>query len=149
MLANAAERAAFLARQEQKTANGQATQRALGQIHDTYLPLIRKAKTISAKNALRAQLWKMKRGAETVAWIPTEKDETGAQKSVVAQALAQEFDKMARMLYGGTKPTAASDSLENIQSRMDQANAAQEWLEQAERERQVKLLVRPSARSRP
>ena len=38
MLANAAERSAFLAQQEQETANGRATQRAVGQIHDTHLP---------------------------------------------------------------------------------------------------------------
>jgi hypothetical protein len=43
---------------------------------------------------------------------------------------------LARTLYGDTKPMAASDTLENIQSRMDSANAAQEWLEQAERDRQ-------------
>ena len=136
MLANAAERAAFLAQQEQETANGRATQRAVGQIHDTYLPLIRAAKTASAKNALRMQLWKMKRAAQDVATKSTEKDETGAQKSVVAFGLAKEFDKMARMLYGDTKPMAASDTLENVQSRIDSANAAQEWLEQAEADRQ-------------
>ena len=72
MLANAAEREAFLAQQEQKTANGRATQRAVGQIHDTYLPLIRAAKTASAKNALRMQLWKMKRAAQDVATKSTE-----------------------------------------------------------------------------
>ena len=136
MLANAAERSAFLAQQEQETANGRATQRAVGQIHDTYLPLIRAAKTASAKNALRTQLWKMKRAAQDVATKSTEKDETGAQKSVVAFGLAKEFDKMARMLYGDTKPMAASDTLENVQSRIDSANAAQEWLEQAEADRQ-------------
>ena len=136
MLANAADRAAFLAEQEQETANGRATQRAVGQIHDTHLPLIRAAKTASAKNALRMQLWKMKRAAQDVATKSTEKDETGAQKSVVAFGLAKEFDKMARMLYGDTKPMAASDTLENVQSRIDSANAAQEWLEQAEADRQ-------------
>ena len=31
---------------------------------------------------------------------------------------------------------AASDTLENVQSRIDSANAAQEWLEQAEADRQ-------------
>ena len=136
MLARAAERSAFLAQQEQETANGRATQRAVGQIHDTYLPLIRAAKTASAKNALRMQLWKMKRAAQDVTTKSTEKDETGAQKSVVAFGLAKEFDKMARMLYGDTKPMAASDTLENVQSRIDSANAAQEWLEQAEADRQ-------------
>jgi len=121
---------------EQNRANGWATQRALGNIHDTYLPLIRQAKTPFAKNALRTQLWKMKRGAQNVATNSTEKDDTGAQKSVVALALAKEFDRMARMLYGGTKPMAASDTLENITSRIDQANIGQQWLEQAERDRQ-------------
>ena len=69
--------------------------------------MIRAAKTASAKNALRMQLWKMKRAAQDVATKSTEKDETGAQKSVVAFGLAKEFDKMARMslrrhqAYGG------------------------------------------------
>ncbi len=136
MVSTDAARETFLAQHEQETANGWATQRAVGQIHDAYLPLIRKAKTISAKNALRMQLWKMKRAAQDVATNSTEKDDTGAQKSIVALAVAKEFDKMARMLYGDTKAMAVSDTLENIQSRIDSANAAQEWLEQAERDRQ-------------
>jgi|HubBroStandDraft_6_1064221.scaffolds.fasta_scaffold00205_23 hypothetical protein len=122
---------------EQDQANLWAIQRAIGNIHDEWLPKIRAAKTVTARDVLRKQIWALKRGALEVATKSTERDDAGAQLAVVASALAKEFDKLAHWLYGkDDKPRNETDTLENIQSRIDQANASVEWQEKAEADRQ-------------
>jgi len=65
----------------------------------------------------------------------TGKDKSGADRAVVAKALADSLEKLALMCYGA-KAELPTDTLENINSRQDAAVAAQEWLEKAEADRQ-------------
>jgi hypothetical protein len=63
-------------------------------------------------------------------------DKSGAEIAIVANALANALEKLALMLYAGTKAPLPTDSLANLTSRLDYAAAAQEELERAEAERQ-------------
>jgi hypothetical protein len=127
--------AAELAADAQETLNESVCRRVIGRVHDLYLPQIRACNTAEAKISLREQIRARKKALMAMAKTATGKDKSGAERAVVAKALADALEKLAQMLYSGTKAPLPTDSLENINSRQDAANAAQEWLERAEAER--------------
>jgi hypothetical protein len=129
------EREAELAKDAQETLNESVCRRVIGRVHDEYLPQIRAAITAEAKVALREKIRARKKALLAMAKTATGKDKNGAERAVVAKAVADALEKLALMCYGA-KAELSSDTLENITSRQDAANAAQEWLEKAEAERQ-------------
>lgn len=127
---------AELARDAQETLNESVCRRVIGKMHDQFLPQIRAANTAEAKIALRDKIRKLKKSLMVMAKTATGLDKSGAERAVVANALANALEKLALTLYSGTKAPLPTDSLENLQSRIDSGNAAQEWLEKAEADRQ-------------
>jgi hypothetical protein len=127
--------AAEMARDAQETLNETVCRRVIGRVHDQFLPLIREATTAESKIALREKIRARKKSLLAMAKTTTEKDRSGADKAVVAKAIADALEKLALVLYAGTKAELPNDSLENLQSRIDSANAAQEALEKIEAER--------------
>ena len=137
MLANTAERESFLAQQEQDTVNAAVSNRVIGKLYDLYLPQIRAAITAKAKISLREKIRDRKKKLMAMAKTATGKDSSGAEKAVVAETVADALEKLALMLYHGTKAPLPSDTLANLESRLDTANAMQEWLETEEAKRQA------------
>jgi hypothetical protein len=128
---------AEMAADAQETLNEKVCRRVCARLMDLYLPQIRSANTAESKIALREKMRKQKKSVMLKAKLPG-LDKSGAEISVVAKAVADALEKMiANALYSGTKDPLPTDTLENIQSRIDQANAAQEWLEKAEAERRA------------
>ena len=128
-------REAELAKDAQETLNDSVCRRVIGRVHDEFLPQIRAANTAEAKVALREQIRARKKALLAMAKTATGKDKNGAERAVVAKAVADALEKLALMCYGA-KAELPSDSLENLQSRIDSANAVQEELEKIEVERQ-------------
>ena len=137
MLANTAERESFLVRQEQDTLNERVSRRVIGKMYDLYLPQIRAAITAEAKISLREKIRDRKKQLMAMAKMATGKDSSGAEKAVVAETVANALEKLALMLYHGTKAPLPSDTLANLESRLDTVNAMQEWLETEEAKRQA------------
>jgi hypothetical protein len=131
------EREAEMAADAQESLNESVCRRVIGRVHDQFLPQIRAANTAESKIALREKIRKLKKTLLAMAKTTTEKDKSGAEKAVVARAIANALEKLALMLYSGTEAELSSDSLENVQSRVDSANAAQEWLETEEAKRRA------------
>jgi hypothetical protein len=129
------EREAEMAKDAQDSVNESVCRRVIGRVHDQFLPLIRQATTAESKIALREKIRARKKAMLAMAKTATGLDKSGAERAVVAKAIADALEKLALMLYAGTKAELPSDSLENLQSRIDSANAAQEELERAEVER--------------
>jgi hypothetical protein len=129
------EREAELATDAQEALNEKVCRRVIGRVHDEFLPQIRGANTAEAKIALREKIRARKKALLAMAKTTTEKDKSGAEKSVVANAVADALEKLAFMLYAGTKDPLPNDTLENVQSRVDMAAANAELLERAEAER--------------
>jgi hypothetical protein len=126
--------AAEMARDAQETLNETVCRRVIGRVHDQYLGQIRAANTAEAKVALREQIRARKKALLAMAKTATGKDKNGAERAVVAKAVADALEKLALMCYGA-KAELPTDSLENLQSRIDSANAVQEELEKIEAER--------------
>jgi hypothetical protein len=129
------EREAEKAKDAQETLNESVCRRVIGRVHDLYLPQIRAANTVESKIALRENMRARKKALLAMAKTATGKDKNGAERAVVAKAVGDALEKLALMCYGA-KAELPSDSLENLQSRVDSANAAQEELEKIEAERQ-------------
>jgi hypothetical protein len=126
--------AAEMAADAQETLNEKVCRRVIGRVHDQYLGQIRAANTVEAKVALREKIRARKKALLAMAKTATGKDKNGAERAVVAKAVADALEKLALMCYGA-KAELPSDSLENLQSRIDSANAVQEELEKIEAER--------------
>jgi hypothetical protein len=129
--------AAEMARDAQEALNEKVCRRVIGRAHDQFLPHIRAANTAEAKIALREKIRKLKKSLLAMAKTATGKDKSGAVRAVVAKALAEALEKLTLTLYAGTKAELPTDSLENLQSRIDSANAVQEELEKIEAERRA------------
>jgi ribosomal protein L40E len=137
MMTNASERATFIAEDAQEKLNERVSRRVVGRFMDIFLPQIRAAVTAEAKISLREQIRDRKKKLMAMAKTATGKDSSGAEKAVVATTVADALEKLAGMLYHGTKAPLPTDTLANIESRQDAANATQEWLETEEAKRQA------------
>ena len=111
MLANASTRESFLAQQEQDTLNERVSRRVIGKLYDIFLPQIRAAITAEAKISLREKIRERKKKLMAMAKTATGKDSSGAEKAVVAETVADALEKLALMLYHGTKAPLPSDTL--------------------------------------
>ncbi len=130
--------AAEMAKDAQELLNEKVCRRVIGRLMDLYIPQIRGANTAESKLALREKIRARKKSLMAMAKTATGLDKSGAERAVVAKALADALEKLIiNSLYAGTKDPLPTDSLENIQSRIDQANASQEWLETEEAKRQA------------
>jgi hypothetical protein len=127
--------AAEMARDAQETLNETVCRRVIGRVHDQFLPLIRAANTAEAKISLRAKIRARKKALMAMAKTATGIDKSGAERAVVAKAVADALEKLALMLYAGTKDPLPTDTLENLQSRVDSEAANVEFMERAEAER--------------
>ena len=128
--------AAETARDEQELLNEKVCRRVCGRVMDEFLPQVRAAVTAEAKVALREKIRARKKALMAMAKTVTGVDKSGAERAVVAKAVADALEKLALMLYSGTKAPLPTDTLENAQSRADMAAANAEAIERAEAERQ-------------
>lgn len=126
---------AEMARDAQEALNEKVCRRVIGRVHDEFLPLIRGAVTAEAKVALREKIRARKKSLMAMAKTATGLDKSGAERAVVAKAVADAMEKLALMLYSGTAQPLQSDTLENLQSRIDAEQVNAEVLERAEAER--------------
>ena len=129
------EREAELARDAQESLNEKVCRRVIGRVHDQYLGQVRAANTAEAKIALREQIRARKKAMLAMAKTATGTDKSGAERAVVAKAVADALEKLALMLYAGTNDPLPTDTLENLQSRIDSEAANAEFMERAEAER--------------
>jgi len=127
--------ASEMARDAQESLNEKVCRRVIGRVHDQFLPLIRAANTAEAKISLRAKIRARKKALMAMAKTATGVDKSGAERAVVAKAVADALEKLALMLYAGTKDPLPTDTLENLQSRVDSEAASAEFMERAEAER--------------
>ena len=137
MATNSSDRETFLAEENQESINGRVSQRVINRLMDIFLPQIRAAVTAEAKISLRENIRARKKKLMAMAKTATGKDSSGAEKAVVAETVTDALEKLALMLYHGTKAPLPSDTLANLESRLDTANAMQEWLETEEVKRQA------------
>ena len=128
---------AEMARDAQELLNEKVCRRVIGRAYDQFLPQIRAANTADSKIALREKIRARKKSLMAMAKSATGLDKSGAEKAVVARAIADALEKLAMMLYHGTAQPLSNDTLANIESRQDAANAAQLWLETEEAKRQA------------
>jgi hypothetical protein len=128
--------AAEMARDEQELLNEKVCRRVCGRVMDEFLPQVRAAVTADAKVALREKIRARKKALMAMAKTATGVDKSGAERAVVAKAVADALEKLALMCYAA-KVELSNDTLVNVQSRADMAAANAEAIERAEAERRA------------
>ncbi|MGA7638014.1 MAG: hypothetical protein WCB00_13870 [Candidatus Acidiferrales bacterium] len=118
MLANAAEREAFLAQQEQETANGSACQDAADAIHDKFAGLFGEGVSAVERDKLKTlfQIVREEAQQKHKTIKPDEMTATGANRKVVSSRILEELTAIAGRLGKAGIEVGPGQSLENAQS---------------------------------